>query len=91
MQELVRRVLEAEVTELLGRVRYQRRAEVDEVPGYRNAYPKPRKLVTPVRTVLLRRPRVRGLKERFCSLLPLFARRTKVGELLPKLYLHESR
>jgi putative transposase len=90
MQELVQWALEAEVTELLGRVRYQRRAEVDGVPGYRNGYGKPRKLTTPVGTVTLRRPRVRGLEERFVSrILPLFARRTKeVGELLPELYLH---
>jgi hypothetical protein len=36
MQELVQWTLEAEVTELLGRARYQRRAEVDALPGYRN-------------------------------------------------------
>jgi transposase-like protein len=36
MQELVQWALEAEVTELLGRARYQRRGEVDGVPGYRN-------------------------------------------------------
>jgi hypothetical protein len=36
MQELVQWALEAEVMELLGRVRYQRRAEVDAFPGYRN-------------------------------------------------------
>jgi transposase-like protein len=91
MQELVQWALEAEVTELLGRARYQRRAGVDGVPGYRNGYGKPRKLTTPLGTVTLRRPRVRGLEERFCSrILPLFARRTKeVGELLPELYLHE--
>jgi putative transposase len=88
MQELVQWALEAEVTELLGRVRYQRRAEVDGVPGYRNGYGKPRKLSTPVGTVTLRRPRVRGLEERADGrILPLFARRTKeVGELLPELW-----
>ena len=90
MQELAQWALEAEVTELLGRVRYQRRAEVDGVPGYRNGYGKPRKLSTPMGMVTLRRPRVRELEERFVSrILPLFARRTKeVGELLPELYLH---
>lgn len=90
VQGLIQRVLEAEVTELLGRARYQRRAEVDGVQGYRNGYGKPRKLVTPVGTVVLRRPRVRGLEERFVSrILPLFARRTReAGELLPELYLH---
>ena len=41
-------------------------------------------------TIKLRRPRVRGLEERFESrVLPLFARRTKeVAELIPELYLH---
>ena len=41
-------------------------------------------------TITVRRPRVRGLEERFESrVLPLFARRTKeVGELIPELYLH---
>jgi transposase-like protein len=41
-------------------------------------------------TMELRRPRVRGLEERFESrILPLFTRRTKeVGNMLPELYLH---
>jgi hypothetical protein len=41
-------------------------------------------------TVTVRRPRVRGLEERFESrVLPLFVRRTEeVAELLPQLYLH---
>jgi len=82
--------LEAEVTELLGRARYQRRPAVDGPAGYRNGYGKPRRLTTPLGTLTLRRPRVRGLEERFQSrVLPLFARRTReVAELLPELYLH---
>ena len=41
-------------------------------------------------TITLRRPRVRGVEERFESrVLPLFARRTKeLGALLPELCLH---
>ena len=41
-------------------------------------------------TITLRRPRARGVEERFESrVLPLFARRTKeLGALLPELYLH---
>jgi len=41
-------------------------------------------------TVTVRRPRVRGLEERFVSrVLPLFQRHTQaVGDLLPELYLH---
>lgn len=90
IQALIQEALEAEVTELLGRVRYQRRAAVDAPAGYRNGYGKPRKLTTPMGTLTLRRPRVRGLEERFESrILPLFVRRTKeVSELLPELYLH---
>lgn len=90
IQALIQEALEAEVTELLGRVRYQRRAAVDAPAGYRNGYGKPRKLTTPMGTLTLRRPRVRGLEERFQSrILPLFVRRTKeVSELLPELYLH---
>ena len=47
-------------------------------------------LTTRAGTVTVRRPRVRGLEQRFQSaLLPLFARRTPaVNELLPELYLH---
>ena len=41
-------------------------------------------------TIRLRRPRVRGVEERFESqILPLFAKRTEqVRDLLPELYLH---
>ena len=41
-------------------------------------------------TITVRRPRVRGMDERFESrVLPLFARRTReVAELIPELYLH---
>ncbi|WPD18456.1 IS256 family transposase [Thermaerobacter composti] len=90
IQALIQEALEAEVTELLGRVRYQRRAAVDAPAGYRNGYGKPRKLTTPMGTLTLRRPRVRGLEERFESrILPRFVRRTKeVSELLPELDLH---
>jgi len=89
-QELIQEVLEAEVTELLGRGKSQRRAEVDAAPGYRNGHGKPRKLTLGSGTISLRRPRVRGLEERFESrVLPLFVRRSlQVGALLPELYLH---
>jgi len=89
-QELIQEVLEAEVTELLGRNKSERRAEVDAPPGYRNGHGKPRKLTLGSGTITLRRPRVRGLDERFESrVLPLFVRRSRqVGELLPELYLH---
>ncbi|MFN2486335.1 MAG: IS256 family transposase [Acidimicrobiia bacterium] len=83
-------LLEEEVTEFLGRRRSQRRGAVDVAIGYRNGYGKPRKLTLSSGTVELRRPRVRGIEERFESrLLPLFLRRTpEVTDLLPELYLH---
>ena len=89
-QELIQQILEQEVTELLGRAKSERKAVVDSPEGYRNGHGKPRHLVTSIGTITVRRPRVRGLDERFESrVLPLFARRTKeVGALLPELYLH---
>ena len=90
VQEWIQSLLEEEVTELLGRSWYQRRPEIDAPPGYRNGYHNPRHLTLSCGTVSVRRPRVRGLEERFQSrILPLFARRTaEVGALLPELYLH---
>ena len=90
VQELMQSVLEEEVTHTLGRVRYERQAPMDAPSGYRNGYGKPRKLSFTSGTIEVKRPRVRGLEERFESaILPLFARRTQeVGQLLPELYLH---
>jgi putative transposase len=90
VQQLLQQVLEAEVAQLLGRQRSERRAAVDPQGGYRNGYGKPRKLALSNGTIVLRRPRVRGLEERFASrILPLFKRRSQeVGNLLPELYLH---
>ena len=89
-QDFIQEILEEEVTELLGREKSKRREAVDASPGYRNGYGKPRRLSMSSGTITVRRPRVRGLEERFESrVLPLFARRTKeVGALLPELYLH---
>ncbi len=78
VQEFLQHILEEEVTELLGRERSVRRGAVDAVPGYRNGLGKPRRLAMQGGTITLRRPRLRGLEERFESkILPLFARRTK--------------
>jgi transposase-like protein len=90
VQDFLQRLLEEEVTETLGRIKSERRATVDAGAGYRNGYGKRRRLSMTIGTVEVRRPRVRGLEERFESrVLPLFKRRTeKVGELLPQLYLH---
>ena len=90
VQEFIQSILEEEVTELLGRKKSERHKAVDSSPGYRNGYGKERKLTLGCGTITLRRPRVRGLLERFESrVLPLFARRTKgVSKLIPRLYLH---
>jgi transposase-like protein len=90
VQEFIQSLLEEEIAELLGRQKSERRKAVDSSPAYRNGYGKDRKLTLGCGTVTLRRPRVRGLEERFESrVLPLFARRTKgVSKLIPRLYLH---
>ena len=89
-QMLIQQALEEEVTELLGRRRYERREAVDGAQGSRNGYGKPRRLALMSGTVEVRRPRVRGLEERFESaILPLFKRQTRsVVQMLPELYLH---
>lgn len=90
VQSFIQELLEEEVAELLGRNKSERREPIDSPPGYRNGHGKPRKLTLGNGTVRLRRPRVRGLEERFESrILPLFLRRTRqVSALLPELYLH---
>ncbi len=88
VQQWLQGLLEDEVTQFLGRARYRRRDEGER--GYRNGYGKPRQLTTRAGTVRVRRPRVRGLQQRFDSaLLALCARRTpEVTDVLPQLYLH---
>jgi len=90
VQEFIQSLLEEEVTELLARKKSERRKAVDSSPGYRNGYGKKRRLTLGCGTITLRRPRVRGLKERFESrVLPFFARRSRgVSKLIPRLYLH---
>ena len=90
IQSWLQEVLEEEVSDLLGRGRSERRAAVDAPAGYRNGHGKPRRLSMMAGTIGVKRPRVRGLEQRFESrLLPLFVRRTEtVGELLPQLYLY---
>ena len=76
-------VLEEEVVEFLGRRKSERRVTVDAPEGYRNGYGKVRRLSMMAGTIELRRPRLRGLEQRFESrILPLFVRRTEqVSEL----------
>lgn len=86
----VQQLLEEEVTDRLGREKSVRRGPVDSHVGFRNGYGRPRLLATMGGTIQLRRPRVRGLEERFESrVLPLFVRKTTAVEhLIPELYLH---
>jgi putative transposase len=72
----------------VGRRRYARHDGSDAPGGYRNGHGKPRRLTLSAGTITVRRPRVRGLSERFESrLLPLFKRRNEtVGHVLPTLY-----
>ena len=90
VQGFIQTILEEEVTELLGRGKSERHQVMDAPSGYRNGYGKERKLTLSCGTIRVRRPRVRGLEERFEShLLPLFARRSQeVDQLIPELYLH---
>ena len=75
VQELMQSVLEEEVTHVLGRARYQRQALLDAPRGHRNGYGKLRKLSLTSGTIEVKRPRVRGLDERFESaILPLLRR-----------------
>lgn len=90
IQYWIQELLEDEVSELLGRSRYERREEIDAPSGYRNGYGKERRVTLSCGTIRVRRPRVRNLEERFESrVLPLFAKRTAtVRDLIPELYLH---
>lgn len=77
--------LEAEVTEFLGRQRYERK---ELSPGYRNGYGKARRVTLGTGTVAVRAPRVRESAEPFASqVLPAYQRRSNaVKELIPELY-----
>jgi len=60
--------LEAEVEEFLGRARYERRDDQDR-PGSRNGHQPPMAVRTTMGAVELRRPKLRGTDEAFCSRL----------------------
>ena len=93
IQSWLQDVLEEEVTELLGRGKSERRAVVDAPVGYRNGHGKTRRLSMMAGTIEVKRPRVRGLEQRFESrLLPLFVRRTEaVSECYPSFTFTDSR
>jgi len=84
-QRMLVSVLEAEVTEFLGRQRYER---AKTGPGYRNGYGKGRQVTLGSGTVRVRAPRVRDSAEPFASqVLHSYERRSRaVKELIPELY-----
>ena len=84
-RRLLASALEAEVTEFLGRQRYERQ---DGSSGYRNGYGKARQVTVGAGTVELRAPRVRATVEPFGSkVLRSYQRRSRaVQELIPELY-----
>ncbi len=90
VRDFIQNLLEAEIDDLLGRQKSERRQVADSEIAYRNGYGKERRLTLGCGTIKLRRPRVRGLEGRFESqVLPLFSRRTReVNQLIPELYLH---
>ena len=67
VQRFIQALLEEEVSALLGRPKSARRAPVDGPSGLRNGYGKPRRLSLTAGTITVRRPRVRGLSQRFVS------------------------
>ncbi|MCC6442074.1 MAG: transposase [Armatimonadetes bacterium] len=82
-------LLEAEVTEFLGRAKQARRAEGEASAGYRNGYGKERQVGLSCGSVTVRRPRVRGIEEKLESRgLPLLVQRTQAAELRPQLSRH---
>jgi hypothetical protein len=90
VQRVLQELLEEEVTAILGRAPSVRRTGIGSPKGDRTGHGRPRRLAMTIGTIAVRRPRGRGLSERFVSrVLPLLKRRTReAGELLPQLYLH---
>lgn len=93
VQQMIQDVIDEEVEAFLGRSRYERTGteKVKTVrKGYRNGHGPPRKIGMMSGTIEVRRPKLRGLEEKFESvILPRFSRHTKaVEKMLPELYLH---
>lgn len=74
MSEVLQAVLNAEVDEVLGRVRHARRGE-DEPTGHRDGYDRPRTITSAAGSLTIRRPRVRGGARFDSQILPKHARR----------------
>lgn len=90
VKSLIQNVIDEEVDEFLGRMKYERKKGKKVRKGYRNGHAPPRKLSLMSGTIEVRRPKLRGLEEKFESaILPRFTRRTRaVEKALPELYLH---
>jgi len=90
VQKLIQNVIDEEVDQFLGRMRYERKKGKRGRKGYRNGHSPPRKLSLMSGTIEVRRPKLRGLEGRFESvILPRFTRRTPaIEKALPELYLH---
>lgn len=91
IQRWLQELLEAEVTEVLGRAKSHPSAELEEPrEGYHSGYGKPRKVALSSGTVTVRRLRIRNLERRLDSrVLPLFKRSShELGAMLPELCLH---
>ncbi|MFH1675993.1 MAG: IS256 family transposase [bacterium] len=90
IQSLIQSVIDEEVEQFLGRKKYQRKCATESGEGYRNGYGPPRKLSTMSGTIEIRKPKLRGLEEKFESvIIPRFKRRTlAIEKMLPELYLH---
>lgn len=88
LQARLQELMEEEVTAFLGRAKSVRRG--DAAGGYRNGHGKARAVSLLGGTVRVRRPRVRGLEDRFVSqLVPFFQKQTPaVTALLHQGYLH---
>ena len=89
-QKMIQDIIEEEVEQFLGRTRYKREVGSGVRKGYRNGHSPARKLGMMGGTVEIRRPKLRGLEEKFESvILPRFKRHTPaVSKMLPELYLH---
>ena len=88
IQERMQQLLVEEVTEFLGRTKYQRRGWTCGAIG--TATPKPRRLTMRSEAVTVRRPQVERPEGTIREpTVPLFTRRNQeVRDLLPDLYLH---
>lgn len=85
ISEIVQIYLEAEVDELLQRVRYERSGH--ESAGYRDGHDPRRTITTGAGPITIARPRVRGIKHQSALIPPYRRRLPMVDKTMHKLYL----